>query len=168
MPASGSNPPQRKGWREGSKPGRAAGSAPAAGKSRGAGWTKKTADDRYESALLRYRLRVVFWTLLFCGLVGALGYYLFWRPVRTPLIAYAATSYAAPIPPNAWASEDLAGLRTLGSEGGLLEEKRIVALSRNAGLGRAIGKETNGSANCADRSKLPCQAARIRTRSLSA
>ncbi len=127
MPASGSNPPQRKGWREGSKPGRAAGPGPGTGKSRGAGWTKKTVDDRYESALLRYRLRVVFWTLLFCGLVGALGYYLFWRPVRTPLIAYAATSYAAPLPPNAWASEDLAGLRTLGSEGGLLEEKRIVA-----------------------------------------
>ena len=126
MPASGSNPPQRKGWREASKPGRGGGSSPGSGRSRGAGWTKKTADDRYESALVRYRLRVAFWTLLFCGLVGALGYYLFWRPVRTPLIAYAATSYAAPLPPNAWASEDLVGLRSLGSEGGLMEEKRIV------------------------------------------
>ena len=126
MPASGSNPPQRKGWREASKPGRAAGSSPASGKARGAGWTKKTVDDRYESALLRYRLRVASWSLLFCGLVGALVYWLLVRPVRTPLIAYAATGYAAPLPPHAWANEDLAGLRSLGSEGGLLKEKRIV------------------------------------------
>jgi hypothetical protein len=126
MPPSGSNPPQRKGWREASKPGRTAGAAVGPARSRGAGWTKKTADDRYESALLRHRLRLVFWSLLFLGLVGALGYYIFWRPVRTPFIAYAATSYAAPIPPNAFASEDLVGLRSLGSEGGLLEEKRII------------------------------------------
>lgn len=126
MPASPSNPPQRKGWREASKPGRAAGSSPASGKARGAGWTRKTVDDRYESALLRYRLRVAFWTLLFFGLAGAFVAYLIWRPVQTPLIAYAATSYAAPLPPNAWANEDLVGLRALGSKGGLLKEKRIV------------------------------------------
>ena len=46
--------------------------------------------------------------------------------MRTPLVAYIATGYAAPLPPNAWASEDLAGLRSLGAEGNLLEEKRLV------------------------------------------
>ena len=47
-------------------------------------------------------------------------------PVRTPLVAYVATSYATPLPPNAWASEDLAGLRSLGAGGNLLEEKRLL------------------------------------------
>ncbi len=135
MPAPGNNPPQRKSWREASEPGRAA--APAAGKagSRGAAWTKKTAENRYESAVLRHRLRVGFWSLLFVGLVGALLYYLFWRPVRTPLVAYVATSYAAPLPPNAWASEDLAGLRSLGAEGNLLEEKRLLDVHERPALG---------------------------------
>ena len=82
MHSSGDNPPQRKGWRESSKSGAAA--APA--KSRAASWTKKTADGRYESALLRHRLQVVFWSVLLIGLVGVFLYQVFRPVVRTPLV----------------------------------------------------------------------------------
>jgi hypothetical protein len=122
MSAPGNIPPQRKGWRESSRPGTAA----SPGKTKAAGWTKKTSDGRYESAVLRHRMRTVSWSFLFLGLVGLFLYYVFRPVVRTPLVVYVATNYAPPIPPNSWASEDLDGLRSLGKEGGLLEEKRIV------------------------------------------
>ncbi|MGO9115756.1 MAG: hypothetical protein ACLP9L_41650 [Thermoguttaceae bacterium] len=122
MPNPTHDPPPRKGWRESSQP--ALGSSPA--KSRAAGWTRKTSDGKYESAVLRYRLRVVFWSVLFAGLVGVYIYYVFRQVVRTPLVAYVATKYDSPIPPNAWASEDLSGLQEMSSEGSLLQEKRIV------------------------------------------
>ena len=122
MPAHANDPPQRKGWRESPAP--SGGSPPT--KSRTARWTKKASDGRHESAVLRYRLRVAFWSLLFTGLVGWLIVWLIWRPVQTPLFAFVVTNYASPIPPNAWASEDLGALRAMGEGGGLLEEKRII------------------------------------------
>ena len=76
--------------------------------------------------MLRHRLRVVFWSFLFAGLTGGFVYYVFRPVVRTPLLAFVATNYASPFPPNAWASEDLSGLQALGQEGRLFEEKRIV------------------------------------------
>ena len=123
MPPPGKNPPQRKNWRDGAKPSRAA----PAGRGRGAGWVAKTADDQYQSARRKYWLRIGIWSTLFIGLVAAFIIYILRRPIATPLVAFAATKYAAPLPPNSYATEDLEGLRLLDKEVPGAKEKRILA-----------------------------------------
>ena len=52
----------------------------------------------------RFRLAVV--SLLTLGMIAGFLVYLFFLPSSTPLLVITITDYAAPIPPNAWASED--------------------------------------------------------------
>ena len=47
------------------------------------------------------------------ALIAGFLVYLMYRPMRTPLLMAAATDYAPPWPPNAWAKEDLQGLTVL-------------------------------------------------------
>ncbi len=62
------------------------------------------------------RSRLAALTLLFLGLVALFVYELWFRPIQTPLIAISAPPYAWPLPPNAWAQEDLRGLGQLDDE----------------------------------------------------
>ncbi len=58
-------------------------------------------------------MKVGGWLLLTLTLIAGFLIYLMYRPMRTPLLMAAATQYALPWPPNAWAKEDLQGLTVL-------------------------------------------------------
>ena len=105
----GSAPEKPKGWR-GRKSPAASGGASAAAK--GAGWAQRP-DRSAESATRWHRVKVGGWLLLALTLIGGFLFYLMYRPMRTPLLMAAATQYAHPWPPNAWAKEDLQGLTVL-------------------------------------------------------
>ena len=105
----GSAPEKPKGWR-GRKSPAASGGASAAAK--GAGWAQRP-DRSAESATRWHRVKVGGWLLLALTLIGGFLFYLMYRPMRTPLLMAAATQYALPWPPNAWAKEDLQGLTVL-------------------------------------------------------
>jgi hypothetical protein len=63
------------------------------------------------------QLRTNLLGLLFLGSAASLVYYLIMSPTRTPMVAAVALDYRWPLPPNAWAREDLDGLTdALGSE----------------------------------------------------
>jgi hypothetical protein len=62
------------------------------------------------------RLRIGGFLVLFVGLLALFVYQLWFRPIQTPLIAISAPAYAWPLPPNAWAREDLQGLTDLDKE----------------------------------------------------
>ena len=122
MPAPGNTPPQRKGWRQSSK----SSTATSPTRPKAAGWTKRASDGEYESAVLRHRLRVVFWSLLFAGLIGGLPLLRFqarscerrwWRlrPRTTRRRSPLTRGQRGPRRPA-----------IAGQEGGLFEEKRIV------------------------------------------
>ncbi|MCU0874297.1 MAG: hypothetical protein MUE50_18325, partial [Pirellulaceae bacterium] len=106
---AGSAPEKPKGWR-GRKSSAASGGAFATAK--GAGWAQRP-DRSGESATRWHRVKVGVWLLLATTLIGGFLYYLMYRPMRTPLLMAAATQYAHPWPPNAWAKEDLLGLTVL-------------------------------------------------------
>ncbi len=70
-------------------------------------------------ALARFRRRLVLGLLglAFLGSAAALVFYLILLPAQTPLVAAVAWDYRWPLPPNAWAREDLEGLEhALGGE----------------------------------------------------
>ena len=136
MSASGSGSSPRKGWRGGAKPS-LPGTRPAG--ARVAGWAESP-DREYQRAILRYRLKVGFWSLLFLALVVGFILVLIWWPERTPLLATAVTDYDAPLPPNAWAREDLDRLFDLGKEGSWWKEKRILAYSELSWDSNELGK----------------------------
>jgi hypothetical protein len=62
------------------------------------------------------RLRVVLLLALFAGLVGWFAYSVSFAPVQTPVIVVEAARYEWPLPPNAWAEEDLDALAALHSQ----------------------------------------------------
>lgn len=104
----GSAPGKPGGWR-GRKPPAASGRSAA---TKGAGWAQRP-DRSAESATRWHRLKVGLWLLLAVALIAGFLVYLMYRPMRTPLLMAAATDYAPPWPPNAWAKEDLQGLTVL-------------------------------------------------------
>lgn len=136
MSVSGSGSSPRKGWRGGARP--SSPSARPAG-ARLAGWAEAP-DREYQRAIMRYRLKVGFWSLLFVTLVIGFILVLIWWPQRTPLLAIAVTDYDAPLPPNAWAREDIDRLFELGKEGSWWKEKRILAYSELSWDSNELGK----------------------------
>ena len=59
------------------------------------------------------KARVAAWFIAAAALLLCLAYYLLYAPAQTPLFAVVGTSHRRPIPPNAWAAEDLLALRDL-------------------------------------------------------
>lgn len=80
------------------------------------GWWKTKKDRSYERAVQRHRLKTGAWFLLSLVLVAGFLVWILWRPVSTPLLAVAAIDYQAPLPPNAWAAEDIDRLHLLADE----------------------------------------------------
>ncbi|HEY5312608.1 MAG TPA: hypothetical protein VIK18_08810, partial [Pirellulales bacterium] len=62
------------------------------------------------------RSRIALWVILFGGLLAWFVQSVSFAPVQTPLIALAAARYEWPLPPNAWAQEDLDSLATLHAQ----------------------------------------------------
>lgn len=62
------------------------------------------------------KLRVAAWFVGAAVLLLLLAWYLLYAPGQTPLLAVVGTSYRRPIPPNAWAAEDLQALRGLSDK----------------------------------------------------
>jgi hypothetical protein len=106
MPADNPRPADKPGWRGGSAQ---AGPRTAAGPK--GGWAQRK-DHGPERAKFGHRLKIAGWGFLFVVLFAGLLIYLLYRPVRTPLVAVAASRYEAPLPPNAWAREDVDRLLT--------------------------------------------------------
>ncbi len=101
-----------------SKPGGWRGKRPSAAASAGgsaaqeAGWARRP--DRSAQAATRWHRSLIgVWLLVALTLIGGFLSYLMYRPIRTPLLLAAATRYAPPWPPNAWAREDLESLTAL-------------------------------------------------------
>lgn len=72
----------------------------------GKGWQAKRTRAG-DSAVSNHRLKLGVLGLLLLALAAAFAITAFRRPLATPLIAITATTYAAPIPPNSFAQEDL-------------------------------------------------------------
>jgi hypothetical protein len=75
-------------------------------------WARQ-GDRQQRSNVLRHRIKIGVWLALGLGLVAAIVIVALFFPKKTPLIALAVTDYEAPLPPNAWAREDLEQLATL-------------------------------------------------------
>ena len=62
------------------------------------------------------KLWVAAWFLATLTLTLLLAYYLLYSPVQTPILTIAVTSHRRPIPPNAWADEDVKALLDLSDK----------------------------------------------------
>ena len=105
------NRSDRPSWRASPKAAPLGGRTPAG---RG-GWTQRR-DRGRDQAVLRYRTRVAAWFLLFAALTVGFIVYVFYLPVRTPLVIAAAARCEAPLAPNAWVCEDVEHLLSLKAE----------------------------------------------------
>ncbi len=100
------------GWRN--KPGSSVRGGRRSGQE-GAGWTKRK-DRTQQRSVMRHRVKLAAGVLVAAGLVVGFLVYLMHKPMRTPLLAVVVTEYDAPIPPNAWAVEDVERLAELDDE----------------------------------------------------
>ncbi len=72
--------------------------------------------EQYKSPLRSLNLVLKFWLVLAIGLLSAFVVLLLYSPAKTPVIAVGATNYSWPMPPIAWAKEDLLGLSSLNGK----------------------------------------------------
>jgi hypothetical protein len=72
--------------------------------------------DQLRTADIWQRFRIGGLLVLFLGLTALLVHQLWFRPVQTPMVAMAAPAYAWPLPPNAWAAEDIDGFAKLDAQ----------------------------------------------------
>jgi hypothetical protein len=82
-------------------------------------WQRDWTSNPVQRARFRHqwqRLRLLLLGVIFTGALGVFTYLLLHAPEQTPLIAVAATSYEMPLPINAWALEDVAGLARLSNK----------------------------------------------------
>jgi hypothetical protein len=149
MSQAGSRAAQHGGWR---------GKRPSEAPPKSHGW-QQASPQAAERGLLpgdhRRDLKIAGWLCASAGLLAVLVYLLLFRPEQTPLISAAVTNYSWPIPPNAWAAEDLQALSHLdgetlqqvdlsaawqSKETGLrnLEEQLRLAVDRRSSLGAAV------------------------------
>ncbi len=109
---SGGNRPGKGDWRGGG--GRAArprpGAKAAAGKE-GHDWARRKTDDSAK-LLWIFRAKIAFGVLLTIGLFVAIILMLP-RPTTTPFISLVISEYSYPVPPNAWAYDDVENIRRL-------------------------------------------------------
>lgn len=122
------------------------------------GW-QQTNPQAAESSLMpgdhRRDLKVAGLLCVAAGSLALLLYLLLFQPTQTPLISVAVTDYPWPLPPNAWAAEDLQSLSALNgetlrqvdlsaawqsNEQGLrnLEEQLRLAIDRRSRLGAVL------------------------------
>jgi hypothetical protein len=79
--------PERAGWR--SKPAASPGAPRPTGR-RVAGWAERKSVD-FERAAMRHRFKIATWSLLFLALIVGFLVWLFWTPVRTPILVAVVT-----------------------------------------------------------------------------
>lgn len=68
---------------------------------------------QYDAPVRTARRRLTVFLLLSLSLLSAFVFLLLHAPIKTPVITVGATNYSWPLPPNAWAKEDVAGLAAL-------------------------------------------------------
>ncbi|HEV7222982.1 MAG TPA: vWA domain-containing protein, partial [Pirellulales bacterium] len=117
---AGSDKPSDKPSDEAGKSGRAGwrGSGRTAAATSRFSWQQNPNDSRKREVVrknLRRRVKLAGSAVVLAALLAALGVYLFWRAPATPLFAAAISRYSAPLPPNAWAVEDVARLEALAA-----------------------------------------------------
>ena len=72
--------------------------------------------EQHKSPLRSLNLVLKFWLVLAIGLLSAFVVLILYSPAKTPVIAVGATKYSWPMPPIAWAKEDLLGLSSLNGK----------------------------------------------------
>ena len=72
--------------------------------------------DQLRAGDIWQRFRIGGLLILFLGLTALLVHQLWFRPVQTPMVAMAAPAYAWPLPPNAFAAEDLDAFAKLDAQ----------------------------------------------------
>ena len=72
--------------------------------------------DQLRAGDIWQRFRIGGLLILFVGLTALLVHQLWFRPVQTPMVAMAAPAYAWPLPPNAFAAEDLDAFAKLDAQ----------------------------------------------------
>lgn len=106
---SGGNRGGRGDWRGGGRTARPRPGAPAAKADKGHDWARKKQDDS-EKLIWIFRAKIAFGVLLTVGLF-ALIVWMLPRPTTTPFISLVVTDYEYPLPPNAWAYDDVENIR---------------------------------------------------------
>jgi Mg-chelatase subunit ChlD len=99
----------RPSWRKGARAPRRS-DAPR-GEPASASWQTRRADSR-RRLLAGNRAKIFLFSLAALVLVIWFVVAVFWTGIRTPLLAIGITQYAAPLPPNAYAMEDITSLET--------------------------------------------------------
>jgi|GEM_PF-5047015 len=111
------NPPGKGSWR--GKGAGGGGAAAAGSKSKQyrwqQDWTKKQDEGRVRGNRW-HRVKIGFFALASIALTGYFFYVIFYRAPMTPFITASVTDYAWPLPPNAWAWEDLAAYKVLDQQ----------------------------------------------------
>lgn len=69
--------------------------------------------DRFDAPVRTARRTLALFLVLSLGLLCTFVFLLLHAPIKTPVITVGATNYTWPLPPNAWAKEDVAGLASL-------------------------------------------------------
>ncbi|MEX2187715.1 MAG: hypothetical protein WD875_13005 [Pirellulales bacterium] len=108
---SGGNRPQRGDWRGGGRSARPSPGAKAAAGKEGHDWARRKTDDSTK-LLWIFRGKIAFGVLLVIGLFVAIVLMLP-RPTTTPFISLVISEYSYPVPPNAWAYDDVENIRRL-------------------------------------------------------
>jgi hypothetical protein len=88
-------------------------SGPARTGAKGTAWQQR-GDRAYVRALRWYRIKLATFSFLAVALIALFLWWVFRIPRITPLLALAVTEYGPAVPPNAWASEDVARLAEMG------------------------------------------------------
>jgi hypothetical protein len=98
-------------------------------------WQRSTGDGVPFWAREPWRsVRIAAWFATAAGLAALLLFYLLYAPERTPVLTVVATDYNWPLPPNAWATEDLESLRELDGETLVLHDLSEAWRSKERGL----------------------------------
>ncbi len=81
-------------------------------------WRGRKPGNRSLGAISRYRIKII-WTLLLLAallLFGWLIWLLLFAPLRTPFVVLSSAPYSWPLPPNAWATEDIEKMAMMDGE----------------------------------------------------
>ncbi|NQU23375.1 MAG: hypothetical protein HQ567_19010 [Candidatus Nealsonbacteria bacterium] len=136
-----SQPPSDKpGWRGQSQDGSRR--KPVAGK-KTPGWVGEKKADPHKSRVRRRNLQLAAYVVVLVALLGGYWWYITRTPQQTPLVTFAATNYVWPIPPNAWATEDVSRIAKIKKDRNAFKHTKLDQVSKEDLLKKLRTEELN-------------------------